>query len=324
MEWADDVANRPRRANAGNHLQELLENGLDEEDERDLLQLDNSSSDTSFTLGTDEETIDEVESDFDAEEVAGVLEGEAVETEATVRRAERQERQRERKKKLQRTRNFSKAAVHDRAMQKKVQRIQRRSQTREQPRKRERKERVGSAPDASSASPSASSTTSDDDDGNSNTNADGAEAVIDLRQRVRHRPAPTIPCEQRLAEAQERAASRRAAQAALAEGGGGEEDAADAGAMMNTHRGLNMDKMSQRARRKAKARRLGGSAGDAINGDTPSLALQPMPFFASPRLALYGGTPQRIGYCSSVSVLEKFSVPSVISFSEHLPPVFQR
>lgn len=320
MEWADDVANRPRRANAGSHLQELLQNGLDEEDERDLLELDeNSSSDTSFTLSSDEETIDEVESDFDAEEVAGVLEGEAVETEATVRRAERQERQRERQKKLQRTQNFSKAAAHDRAIQKKLQQRQREKTRRQQEprRKRERKTNAGASSDSSSASSSASSVRGDSSD-------DEGDAAIDLRRRVRHRPAPTIPCAQRLVEAHARAAARRAEQAALAEGAG-DDSGAEAAATLHTHRGLNMGKARQRSRRSAGQRRHGGQTGAMADEDEPRFrARQPVPLFVDPRIALYGGPAQRVGYCSGVSVLQKYGVPTILSFSEDLPPVFRK
>ncbi|KPA79168.1 hypothetical protein ABB37_05670 [Leptomonas pyrrhocoris] len=312
MEWADDVANRPRRANAGSRLQELLQNGLDEEDEKDLQRWDNSSSDTSFTLGSDEETIDEVDSDFDAEEVAGVLEGEAVETEATVRRAERQERQRERKRRLQRTQNFSKAAAHTHALQKKLQERQKDATERQRRRKRERD---GSNDSSSSLS---TSTSSEDD---STSGGDGEKSEVpDLRQQVRHRPAPTISCARRLAEAHDRAAAHRAAQAALAEqggGGGGDEGPGDAAAMLNTHRGLNVGRTRHRPRRNA------GRFGETVlNGGVAGRASPSMPVFVSPRIALYHSVPQRIRYCSGVSVLAMYKVPSILSFSERLPAVF--
>ncbi|KPI86028.1 hypothetical protein ABL78_4897 [Leptomonas seymouri] len=311
MEWADDVGDRPRRANAGSHLQELLQRGLDEEDEKDLLQWGNSSSDTSFTLGSDEEAIDELESDFDAEEVAGVLEGEAVETEATVRRAERQERQRERQRRMQRAQQLSKTAAHDRALRQKRQ--QRENKAEQRRRKRERK---GNTSSPSSSSPSEADSTSSDD-------GEEAEAV-DLRQQVRHRLKPTIPCAQRLAEALDRAAARRAAQAALAEVGGGGEGLGDAGAMLNAHQGMNMGKARQPSRRNAGARRFGGRVeATAVEDGVARHAAQPMPVFLSPRIALYTTVPQRIRYSSGVSVLEKYKVPTILSFSEGLPPAFQ-
>eukprot|EP00796_Vickermania_ingenoplastis_P007470 gene7470-5265_t len=83
---------RPRRANAGALLKQLLATGLDEEEEALLAAYDTANSDSSYEPSTDEETVDEVESDFSAEEVQGVLEGEVVETDATLRRDERKER----------------------------------------------------------------------------------------------------------------------------------------------------------------------------------------------------------------------------------------
>ncbi|TPP52250.1 YL1 nuclear family protein [Leishmania donovani] len=285
MEWADDVVNRPRRANAGNRLQELLANGLDEEEEKALQALSDASSDTSFTLGSDEETVDEVESDFDAEEVGGTLEGEDVETEASVRRAERQERQLERRKKLQRSQNFSKVAARDRA------------QRLESTKRQEKRQR----------------------------------GTDDAERRVRHRPVPTIPCSQRLAEAYARAAALRAAQAAAeAPRDGNAEGASFSGGagVVYTHRGLNMLKARQRARRPQHSSnstmpRSAWEAREALSAPVEGTISEPIPVCVSPRIALYEGIPQRVGYSSGASVLQRFRVPTVVSFSAALPPVLQ-
>lgn len=303
MEWADDVANRPRRANAGSRLQELLQRGLDEEDEKDLLNLDNSSSDTSFTLGSDEEAMDEVESDFDAEEVAGVLEGEAVETEATVRRAERQARQQVRQQRLKRTQAFSKSAAHDRAAQQR-----RRKQQKQQQQQQRKKRSRGDADGGGSGGASSASVSSGGEE--------EEEEVIDLRQRVRHRPAPTIPCAQRLAEARDRAVARRAAQAVLDEEGGGEEEVNASLSLLHGQRG------GRGQRRGGKPRRTGGRL-EEMKGEGGGAPVGVVPQVVSPRIALYEGVAQRIGYSSGVSIRERFHVQTVVSFSEGLPAAFQ-
>ncbi|KAG5504015.1 hypothetical protein GH5_04876 [Leishmania sp. Ghana 2012 LV757] len=320
MEWADDVVDRPRRANAGNRLQELLANGLDEEEEKVLQALSDASSDTSFTLGSDEEAIDEVESDFDAEEVGGTLEGEAVETEVAVRRAERQERQLVRRKKLQRSQTFAKSTARDRS-----QRLQR--TTRQERRQRDTKN-VDQAPGQRQPHKDGAASENDDEE---EDDEDGSDDAMDLRQRVRHRPAPTISCSQRLAEAHARAAALRAAQAAAKAPGYGSADgdnSSGGGAgVMHTDRGLSVTRARQRARRSqhnsSTARRSGWEATAALPTGVGGNLSEPLPVFVSPRIALYEGIPQRVGYKSGASVLQRFRVPTVVSFSAALPPVLQ-
>lgn len=136
MELSDRRAARERRPNAGSKLAELLQDGLDSEEERALQALDDSS-DTSFTPSSDEEAVDEIESDFSAEEVEGTLEGEAVESEASIRREERKERQQTKQRTQQRLNRFSQAAALDAA-------AARRRRAHHSPRSRDSSERGGS------------------------------------------------------------------------------------------------------------------------------------------------------------------------------------
>lgn len=293
MEWADDVGHRPRRANAGGRLQELLANGLDEEEELALRELSDATSDTSFSLSSDEETIDEVESDFSDEEVAGVLDGEDVETDVTLRRGERRERQQQRQRQLQRNQKFSKAAARDR--EKQLRQLARRQ--------------------GSPASSDAGSSRSDKED----------VETVDLRRAVRQRPAPTTPCAQRLAEAMERAKAVRLAEAEAAQREDGDGGASPV--LLHMHYGLNMGKAPQRRaaswqvgqRKRLRGGKNGWGLSDASLHDelvAPSASV----VVPSPRIALYEGyTPQRVSYRSGVSVLRDFGVPTVMSFSERLP-----
>ncbi|GET88959.1 hypothetical protein, conserved [Leishmania tarentolae] len=322
MEWADDVVHRPRRANAGNRLQELLANGLDEDEEKMLQALSDASSDSSFTLSTDEETVDEIESDFDAEEIGGTLEGEAVETEASVRRAEREERRQEQQKKLQRSQNFSKMAARDRA--------QRLHSTKTQVKRQRGTDDADRGPRQRQLRREGAVSEYDDEDGEDD-DEDRSNDVIDLRQRVRHRPAPTITCSQRLAEAHARAAALRAAQAASETPGDGNAQGANSGGsagVMHTHRGLHVLKARQRAER-SKHYRVSTASHSAwerkVSFPTPveHTVSEPIPMFVSPRIALYEGVQQRVAYSSGASVLQRFHVPTVVSFSVALPPVLQ-
>ncbi|KAG5477774.1 hypothetical protein LSCM1_05072 [Leishmania martiniquensis] len=320
MEWADDVVDRPRRANAGSRLQELLQNGFDEEEEKALQALSDASSDTSFTLGSDEETIDEIESDFDAEEVSGMLEGEAVETEASVRHAERQERQLERRKKLQRSQKFSKIAARVRG--------QRLQSTKRQEKRQCGTKSAGQAPRQRQPHKDGAGSENDDEE---DDDEDGSDDAIDLRQRVRHRPAPTIPCSRRLAEAHARAAALRAAQAAAKAPGCGSaegvKNSSSGAGVMLTDRELGAVKAQRRARcsqhNSAAARRSRWEAKVALPSRVGGIVSEPLTVFVSPRIALYEGIPQRVRYSSGASVLQRFRVPTVVSFSAALPPVFQ-
>ncbi|CAJ1008940.1 putative YL1 nuclear protein [Leishmania naiffi] len=324
MERADDVVDRPRRANAGNRLQELLANGLDEEEEKALQALSDASSDTSFTLGSDEEAMDEVESDFDAEEVGGTLEGETVETEAMVRRAERLGRQLERRKKLQRSQNLSKMAGRDRA--------QRPQRTKKQEKRQRDTNDTDRFPRQRQPHKGGAVSENDGEDGEEDGDEDGSDDVIDLRQRVRHRLAPTIPCSQRLAEAHTRAAALREAQAAAEVHGDGhaeDESSSSGGAgVMHMRRGLSTGKAQQRARRpqcnsSSTARRSAWEATAALSTPVDGSMSGPLPVFVSPRIALYEGISQRVRYSSGTSVLQRFHVPTIVSFSAALPPVLQ-
>lgn len=98
MELSESRALRPRRSTAGNRMSDLLSTGLDEEEEALFNQYDSLYSDSSFSVSSDEETVDEVDSDFSDEEEAGTLEGEVVETEKDLRKAERLEKQKVKRK----------------------------------------------------------------------------------------------------------------------------------------------------------------------------------------------------------------------------------
>lgn len=130
MELNEEHLRRPRRSTAGNLLQELLQNGLDDEEEAVLQAYDSVYSDSSFSISSDEETIDEVESDFSDEELSGVLEDEDIEVEddATIRRAERKERAAARKKQLEKA--FGKKKVSQREKSKKKMGIEEREGSR--------------------------------------------------------------------------------------------------------------------------------------------------------------------------------------------------
>ncbi|KAK7194143.1 YL1 nuclear protein [Novymonas esmeraldas] len=329
MEWADDVVGRPRRANAGSRLQELLEKGLEDEEEELALQaLSDAATDSTFTLGSDEEAVDDVESDFDAEEVGGVLEGEAVETEASVRRAEREARQREQQRMRQRSQRFSAAAARDRAM--------RLGSTAHSQKQSRRGGGGGGGADRTSRLQSTTQRGGGGGAGEDDTEDDGDDDVTgtasDLRQSVRHRPPPTIACDQRLAEARARAAALRAAQAAAdsgvdGHGSGSGVATAVASGVMQTHRGLNVGKTRPRARR-APHGGGGGRSGwaspmvvgaEVAEGGRAECA----PVLASRRIALYDGVCQRVAYSSGVSVLRRFGVPTIISFSIAIPPAMQ-
>lgn len=95
--WDVGESRRPRRANRGNLMQELLEKGLNSEEESLLNALSDATSDSTFS-GSGGEATDEIDSDFSDEEVEGVLDGAAVQTEAMVRREERRERRAERRR----------------------------------------------------------------------------------------------------------------------------------------------------------------------------------------------------------------------------------
>ncbi|KEG07066.1 hypothetical protein DQ04_11051020 [Trypanosoma grayi] len=95
--WDVEDPRRPRRANRGNLLPELLEKGLNSEEEELLHDLSDATTDSTFSA-SGEEAMDEIDSDFSDEEEEGVLDGAVVETEAMVQRAEREERRRERQR----------------------------------------------------------------------------------------------------------------------------------------------------------------------------------------------------------------------------------
>ncbi|ORC88720.1 uncharacterized protein TM35_000151510 [Trypanosoma theileri] len=99
--WDVEESRRPRRANRGNLLQELLEKGLNSDEEHLLNDLSDATTDSTFSA-SGEEAMDEIDSDFSDEEVEGVLDGEEVETEAMLQQRERQERKKERQQALRR------------------------------------------------------------------------------------------------------------------------------------------------------------------------------------------------------------------------------
>ncbi|CCD17391.1 unnamed protein product [Trypanosoma congolense IL3000] len=98
------ASGRPCRANRGTMLQQLLEKGLNSDEEKLLHDLSDVTSDSTFTAS--EETLDEVDSDFSDEEVEGVLEGTKVVTDATLEREERLERKKERQRTNRHAKHF--------------------------------------------------------------------------------------------------------------------------------------------------------------------------------------------------------------------------
>ncbi|KAH9597245.1 Vps72/YL1 family [Trypanosoma melophagium] len=99
--WDVEESRRSRRANRGNLLQELLEKGLNSDEEHLLNDLSDATTDSTFSA-SGEEAMDEVDSDFSDEEVEGVLDGAEVETDAMLQQQERQERKKERQQALRR------------------------------------------------------------------------------------------------------------------------------------------------------------------------------------------------------------------------------
>ncbi|RNF07583.1 hypothetical protein TraAM80_03266 [Trypanosoma rangeli] len=99
--WDVEDSLRPRRANRGNLMQELLEKGLNSEEENLLNDLSEATTDSAFS-SSGEEAMDEIDSDFSEEEVEGVLHDAEVTTEAMLQQEERQERQKERQRALRR------------------------------------------------------------------------------------------------------------------------------------------------------------------------------------------------------------------------------
>ncbi|ESL07799.1 hypothetical protein TRSC58_04508 [Trypanosoma rangeli SC58] len=99
--WDVEDSLRPQRANRGNLMQELLEKGLNSEEENLLNDLSEATTDSAFS-SSGEEAMDEIDSDFSDEEVEGVLQDAEVTTEAMLRREEREERQKERQRALRR------------------------------------------------------------------------------------------------------------------------------------------------------------------------------------------------------------------------------
>ncbi|KAH8619366.1 putative YL1 nuclear protein [Trypanosoma vivax] len=94
--WDVTEGRRPRRSNRGSMMQELLEKGLNSDEERLLNNLSDVTSDSTFTAS--QEAVDEVDSDFSDEEIEGVLDGADVETDATLMREEKRERKMERQR----------------------------------------------------------------------------------------------------------------------------------------------------------------------------------------------------------------------------------
>lgn len=187
MELHESRLERPRRALAGNLLNELLASGLEEEEEALLQAFDKSNSDSSFTVSSDEETIDEVESDFSDEELEGTLDGELVETEATLRREERLDKMKKRQKEIQQT--FFRAPGGHRKKQAKKKTTAARGD----------EDRDGEEEDEEGGSEASGSDTSQ------SRRPPTAETNDSLAAPIRYRPPPTIPLEERLAAALSRA-----------------------------------------------------------------------------------------------------------------------
>ncbi|RHW67262.1 YL1 nuclear protein [Trypanosoma brucei equiperdum] len=225
---ADD---RPRRANRGNMLQNLLEKGLNSDEEKFLNNLSDATSDSTFT--TSEEAVDEIDSDFSDEEIEGVLEGTTIVTDAALEREERLERKKERQKSMRHGKLLGRGA------------------------------------------------------------AVGREQVVKLRLR----PPSTIPLEDRLRAAHERAKEVRATAARRSTGGIGA-----------------MGSVTHEIEAAAKKRRGYHSRGRGLtkNGDENSVA----------NATDEGEVIQRVRYTSSASVLKLYGVPVVISFSRCLPTMF--
>ncbi|CCW62555.1 unnamed protein product [Phytomonas sp. EM1] len=296
---------RPRRANAGNLLRELLEKGLDSDEEKLLQEYDDATTDSSFISPSDEETEDEVDTDFSDEEVEGTLKGELVETEATAQREERRERREEKQRQMRRLNQFrtpkARPGVKPGRGGHKLQREVKRDRPESHP------------------PPRGSSET------NSTDHDDGEEAddeKMDFLRVLRHRPPPTIPLATRLAQAHARAREVRQQQQLLASNSAAANEEATRSPVNPPHPTLSGHPKNQcgggggtsRKRMHARARLASAEA------------LSRPPSLPQDRRAwLYAGpTPQRVGYHSSQTVMERFHVPVVISFSKQLPPVFQK
>lgn len=222
MELAEGRSRRPARANAGSNLQALLERGLDSEEERLLAENSEDSSDSSFTVGSDVEVDDEIDSDFSNEEIEGTLRGEEVETEKDVRRAERRERRAARSQAQRRMETFASrlaSAQHRRRSDAKTAKSDKkvgRKHTRHRSshgmmedahgatKSKTRRGRVGPAEDKSQTGAELSAEyrlgekkseddNEDEDDEEGEEEENDVNASLDLRSVVRHRPAPTIP-----------------------------------------------------------------------------------------------------------------------------------
>ncbi|KAH8604512.1 putative YL1 nuclear protein [Trypanosoma vivax] len=89
--WVVTEGRRPRRSNRGSMMQELLEKGLDSEEERLLNNLSDVTSDSTCTAS--QEAVDEVDRDFSDEEIEGVLDGADVENAATLMGEEKHDRE---------------------------------------------------------------------------------------------------------------------------------------------------------------------------------------------------------------------------------------
>ncbi|CCW66015.1 unnamed protein product [Phytomonas sp. Hart1] len=178
---------RPRRANAGNLLRELLEKGLDSGEEKLLQDYDDATTDSSFTSPSDGESEDEVDSDFSDEEEEGTLKGELVETEATARRDERKERKEEKQRQIRRLERFQSLPSKPR----------------------------GKSQDWR-PTPHAKQTTAPTENAVHQLGEEGEDETTDLRRAVRHRARSTIPLATRLAQAHARAREVRRQEQLLA------------------------------------------------------------------------------------------------------------
>lgn len=327
MELAEGRTGRSRRANAGSLLSDLLAKGLDAEEEELLRAYSDATSDSSFSEGSDEEAIDEVDSDFSAEEVLGTLEGEAVETEKDIRRMERAERQRERARHVSRSGAFAKRAAAAVAKAK---------ATAAAPRARPAKRRAGR--DGSDL---------DDDEEDEEEEEEGGGGALDLRKAVRARRAPTIPLDVRLAAAHARAAAQREGHDAdeAAEGGDGalpfsplREDATGSFnvGIRRRRRGRGGTAAAASAAATAgggvatRRGRWGGVATGGLSaasvagtGAAGGLALAAATDARDWRCRLYAGDePQRVRVQCGRGAQAAAGVNTIVSFSAGLPPIF--
>lgn len=215
MELNDDRLLRPRRAAAGNLLQDLLVHGLDQEEEAVLAAYDGESSDSSFLVSSDEETVDEVDSDFSAEELSGVLEDEDVEDDATIRREERREKAAEKKKKMAKAYGVrsipARKNISFDGERNDKERMEESTRTEDAKKKKRKEDRRGTALQRVGRRDQEEEEEDEEEEEEDDKSRKETPVQPFHAPPARRRPAPTIPWEKRMADALARAKVVKAA-----------------------------------------------------------------------------------------------------------------